>query len=112
MSVLLSEHGGSGKVAVNPRGWGTSSDGSEQSRLEAVAISGVDGPACEAAACREPEPLVAAIVETSCRLAKSVGYSTKVGKLQRCSSREDVGVSVLVGADVGASSRPHRKAIA
>ena len=100
MSVSLLVHRGSGRGAVIPRGPGTSFDESEQRRLVGVAVSGVDGPVGETVPCREPEPLAAMIVESSCRLAKSVGRSAMVGKLQRCSSRENVGVSVLVGADV------------
>ena len=100
VSVLLRVQGGSGRGAVIPRGPGTSFDEAEQRRLIAVAVSGVDGPVGEAVSCREPEPLAVTIVESSCRLAKSVGRSAMVGSLQRCSSRENVGVSVLVGADV------------
>lgn len=53
-----------------------------------MAGSGVDGPAGEAVVlCREPEPLVAAVVDTSGRLLTSAEKSAMVGKSQRCSSK-------------------------
>ena len=100
MSVLIRVYGGAGRGPVIPRGPGTSFDEREQRRLMGVAISGVDGPVGAVVSRLEPEPLDATIVESSGRLSKSVGRSAMVGKLQRCSSRENVGVSVLLGADV------------
>ncbi len=71
--------------------------------------SGGDGPVGKPVTCCKPEPLVAAVVEISSRLAKSRD-SAIVGK-ERSSSREDVEWSIPVGLDVLASSRPHLKAI-
>ena len=100
VSVSLRVQGGSGRGAVIPRGPGTPFDESEQRLLVGVAVSGVDGPVGEVVSCREPEPLAVTIVESSCRLSKYVGRSAMVGELQRCSSRENVGVSVLVDLEV------------
>ena len=93
---------GSGRGGVIPRGRGTSFDGSKRSRLEGVANSGVDGPVGEALArCREPEPLVAAVVSTPSGLNTSAENTAMVGRSQRCaSSRKYVEVSILVDLDV------------
>jgi len=70
-----------------------------------------DGPGVEAVeVCCSPEPLIVVVVETSSRLAMSVGVSAMVGK-QRCSSGEDVEGSLPGGLGVWGSSRPHLKAI-
>ena len=106
-------HAGFKVRAVILLGWRTFCDERERSRQGGLVIgSVVDGPVGEAVWCREPEPLVAVTVEMFARLAMSVELSAIVGKSQRCSSRRDIEVSVLVGRYVSASFHPHLKAIA
>ena len=90
------------RVSCNERGW---------SRQEGFkAGSRCDGPGVETIeSCCSPEPLIAIVVETSFRLAKSVGVSAMVGK-HRFSSGEDVEKSIPGGLGV-LISHPHLKAI-
>lgn len=111
-SVVIPVSGGPIIRAVIPRGWRASWDERERNRRDILkADSGVDGPGSGAVVPgRELKLLVSVVVDASVRLAMPVGSSAMVGKLQRRSSKRDVEVSILVGLDVSASSRPHLKA--
>ena len=95
--------------AVIPRGWRTSFDElcvrERRRQGSVVAGSVVDGPVGETVAmCREPEPLVAAIVDTY-RLITSAGKLAMVCKSQRCPSKiNDVKGSILGRFDVSTFS--------
>ena len=91
------------RASSDERGW------RRQEGFEAG--SRCNGPGVEAVeVCCSPEPLIVVVVETSSRLAMSVGVSAMVGK-QRCASGEDVEGSLPGGLGVLGSSRPHLKAI-
>ena len=91
------------RASCDERGW------RRQEGFEAG--SRCDGPGVEAVeVCCSPEPLIVVVVETSSRLAMSVGVSAMVGK-RRCSSSEDAEESLPGGLGVWGSSHPHLKAI-